>query len=132
MQILEPVIKNEKNYLEFKDYAISRRVIEKEGQDKNTGFDLDSAKIIVKELDGKYKKVFEEYSQYNQRLFKYMKDSGYISKEFYQKALEIYKKMYGDSPHLYIANSYNNLGSAYDSQGAYEEAIKFYQKCIGR
>jgi hypothetical protein len=91
MQILEPVIKNEKNYLEFKDYAISRRVIEKEGQDKKTGFDLDSAKIIVKELDGKYKKVFEEYSQYNQRLFKYMKDSGYISKEFYQKALELNK-----------------------------------------
>lgn len=91
MQILEPVIKNEKNYLDFKDYAISRRVIEKEGQDKKTGFDLDAAKTIVKEFDGKYKKVFEEYSQYNQRLFEYMKESGYISKEFYQKALELNK-----------------------------------------
>lgn len=45
---------------------------------------------------------------------------------FYQKALEMKKKVYGDQPHLDIATSYNNIGLTYDNQGNYDQALQYY------
>jgi len=91
VQIFEPIVKNEKDYNAFKRYAIAKRVIEKQSQNKKTGFDVNDAQIIVNKYNSKFEKPFREFSEYNQRLFEYMKDSGLISKEFYKTSLELNK-----------------------------------------
>ena len=47
----------------------------------------------------------------------------------HQKALEIRIKVVGHD-HTEVAASYSNIGSVYDSQGKYEEALEMYQKAL--
>ena len=91
LKILEPVLKSEKEYNAFIRYAIAKRVIEKEGQGKKTGFNLEDATAIVKKYDSVFNKPFKEFVEYNQTLFKYLLDSRLISKEFYKQAIELNK-----------------------------------------
>ena len=91
LKILDPVLKSEKEYNAFKRYAIAKRVIEKEGQGKKTGFNLEDATAIVKKYDSVFNKPFKEFVEYNQTLFKYLLDSRLISKEFYKQAIELNK-----------------------------------------
>ena len=51
------------------------------------------------------------------------------AKEYYQKALIIRKKIFGDE-HAYVAASYNNLGVVYQHLGQYSEAKEFYEKAL--
>ena len=48
---------------------------------------------------------------------------------YYEKALAIGKKLYGDK-HPDIATRYNNMGLAYDSKGEYDKAISYYEKAL--
>ena len=91
LKILDPDLKSEKEYNAFKRYAIAKRVIEKEGQGKKTGFNLEDATAIVKKYDSVFNKPFKEFVEYNQTLFKYLLDSRLISKEFYKQAIELNK-----------------------------------------
>tara|TARA_A100001391_G_scaffold20006_2_gene10996 strand:- start:2082 stop:6227 length:4146 start_codon:yes stop_codon:yes gene_type:complete len=91
LQILEPILKSEKDYTNFKNYAVAKRVVEKEGQGKQTGFNVEDAKIIIKQYDTKFNKTFKDFVDYNQRILRYVYDSGVISKQFYEKALELNK-----------------------------------------
>ena len=49
--------------------------------------------------------------------------------EYYQKAIAIDKKFYGEE-HPEIAIDYNNLGLAYRNKGEYDKAIDYYQKAL--
>ena len=44
-----------------------------------------------------------------------------------EKALVQIRKVYGEE-HPHVAQSYNNIGIALDSQGKYEEALIYFQK----
>ena len=48
---------------------------------------------------------------------------------FYEKALELTKKEYGEN-HVDVATSYNNIASVYNSQGKYDEALELYNKAL--
>jgi tetratricopeptide (TPR) repeat protein len=51
------------------------------------------------------------------------------AEKFYQRDLEIARKVYGDH-HQETASSLNNLAGAYDNQGKYDEAIELYLQAI--
>tara|TARA_R100001594_G_C4052427_1_gene265266 strand:+ start:2253 stop:6350 length:4098 start_codon:yes stop_codon:yes gene_type:complete len=91
LKIFDSFLKNEKQYEAFKRYSVAKRVVEKEPQGKKTGFSLEDAKAIVNKYEPVFNKTFKEFVDYNQTLFKYMLDSRLISKEFYQKAIELNK-----------------------------------------
>ena len=50
-------------------------------------------------------------------------------KELHEKALTIYKKIFGED-HADVATSYNNLASVYNSLGEYNEAKELYEKAL--
>ena len=75
-QILEPV----KNDLDgFREYMVAKRVIEKEGQGIETGFDLDYSRDVVKRGASKYEAVHQERLQYRDALLDYLQQSGIVS-----------------------------------------------------
>jgi len=49
--------------------------------------------------------------------------------EFHQKALKIRIKVLGIE-HPNVADSYNNIGLVYDSQGDYSNALKYLHKAL--
>ena len=49
--------------------------------------------------------------------------------EYYQKSLKIREKVYGKE-HPDTAESYNNIGSVYNSKGEYDKALEYYQKSL--
>jgi predicted enzyme related to lactoylglutathione lyase len=61
--------------------------------------------------------VYDKIGDYNKAL------------EFYEKALNIRKKVLG-TEHPNTATSYNNIGSTYDSMGDYNKALEFYENAL--
>ena len=51
------------------------------------------------------------------------------AKEFYEKALIIRKKIFGDE-HAAVGASYNNLGIVYRHLGQYHEAKEYHEKAL--
>jgi len=49
--------------------------------------------------------------------------------EYYEKALNIGKKIYGEE-HPNIATNYNNIGLAYYNKGDYDRALEYYKKAL--
>ena len=66
MKIIKKIT-SERDYEEFTAYAISKRVVEKEGQGYITGFNVEAAKSVVKSLEGKYEKMFRELNEYQNK-----------------------------------------------------------------
>jgi len=52
-----------------------------------------------------------------------------IALEYYQKALEIYEKVFG-TEHPDTAKSYNYIGLLYNNQGNYDKALEYYMKAL--
>ena len=61
--------------------------------------------------------VYQDLGQYNE------------AKEYYEKALIINKKIFGEE-HASVATSYNNLGSVYQHLGQYNEAKEYHEKAL--
>ena len=61
--------------------------------------------------------VYQHLGQYNE------------AKEYYEKALIIKKKIFGEE-HADVAASYNNLGIVYRHLGQYNEAKEYHQKAL--
>ena len=61
--------------------------------------------------------VYQDLGQYNE------------AKEYYEKALIIRKKIFGEE-HADVAASYNNLGSFYQDLGQYNKAKEYYKKAL--
>lgn len=75
----------------FEAYLISKRAIEVEGKDLKSGFDLDSAKQVVKEGGKKYEAAAQEFYQFENQNLKYLKDSGVISSQEFKNMTELNK-----------------------------------------
>ena len=90
MKIIKKIT-SERDYEEFTAYAISKRVVEKEGQGYITGFNVEAAKSVVKSLEGKYEKMFRELNEYQNKLVLYLKDAEVISKETFNVIMEANK-----------------------------------------
>tara|TARA_R110000787_G_scaffold203497_1_gene313985 strand:+ start:2329 stop:5988 length:3660 start_codon:yes stop_codon:yes gene_type:complete len=89
-QILEPV----KDDLDgIRVYAASKRSIELSQRDTpaETGIDIRAAKQVVKEGSQKYQPVFEEMVKYQNAVTAYLKDSGIISQNMFDKMVEANK-----------------------------------------
>jgi len=80
IQVLEP-IKNAKDMKEAISYFVSKRALEKAEQGKETGFPLEEARAVVRELGPKWEPVLKEVVQYQTRIMDYLVDSGIIARE---------------------------------------------------
>lgn len=88
--ILSPV-KDELNGL--RAYAAASRAIELEGRGKTTGLDMDAARTLVADAERttKYEPVLRELVGYQNRVTKYLKDSGVLSDATYNAMLDANK-----------------------------------------
>ncbi|CAF4060731.1 unnamed protein product [Rotaria sordida] len=70
-------------------------------------------------------------ANYNLQLGLVYKDIGEYSKAitFYERAIDIYKKMSPPSQ-LNLAAAYNNIGSVYDNMGEYSKALSSYERAL--
>ena len=80
IKVLEP-IKSLKDMKEAIAYFVSKRALEKAQQGKDTGFDLEKANTVVKELGAKWEPVLKEVVDYQTRIMDYLVDSGIIARE---------------------------------------------------
>ena len=80
IKVLEP-IKSLKDMKEAIAYFVSKRALEKAEQGKDTGFDLEKANTVVKELGAKWEPVLKEVVDYQTRIMDYLVDSGIIARE---------------------------------------------------
>lgn len=62
----------------FRAYIVSKRALELSGRDIETGILKEDAEAVVKDYDGKYRKVFEELKQFQDHSLNYLKQSGLI------------------------------------------------------
>ena len=71
----------------FNAYIVSKRALEQEAIGKKTGFDLEAAKTVVKE-GARFEKQSKEVLGYQNRMLKYLKDSGFLSEKSYESMVE--------------------------------------------
>ena len=92
-EILEPIGKDKKTYLEFNTYKVSKRILELEKRGINHGFDLIAAKEVVnnKKLSKKYESVSKELDAYQLRVLEYARDKGLITKDAFKAITEANK-----------------------------------------
>ena len=75
----------------FRIYAKSKRAIEIEAQGKKSGINIEAAKRVVKANKDKYEPIFREFVKYQDYPLQYLKDSGIISNDLYNKIKELNK-----------------------------------------
>ena len=80
IKVLDP-IKNAKDMKQAISYFVSKRALEKAEQGKETGFPLEEARTVVRELGPKWEPVLKEVVQYQTRIMDYLVDSGIIARE---------------------------------------------------
>ena len=92
-EILKPIGKDKKSYLEFNTYKISKRVVELNERGIDHGFDIKAAKEVIanKNLIKKYDKISNELDAYNLRILEYARDRGLITKEAFEAITEANK-----------------------------------------
>lgn len=83
--ILDP-IKDDRDG--FNAYVASKRALEVEAVGKESGFDLDAARTVVQEGKGKFEKASQQLTGFQNKVLKYLKDSGSISEDSYSKMVE--------------------------------------------
>lgn len=99
---------------------------------------------VAKHVDGRIKRMFcgndnigndMELTQISGQLFNnlgiiYIEQGEYDKAlEQYEKAIDIYRRMFGTN-HLLTAKTYNNISGVYRSQGNYKKALEFLMKAI--
>jgi len=87
-EILAPV----KGRLEdFEKYAVSRRAIELEGREIESGVSIRDARIIVERESDAFAEAFAQLVTYQDNMTRYLADSGVVSKELVEKIREANK-----------------------------------------
>ena len=75
----------------FRAYIAAKRAVELDGRGIESGFDIEAAKVVVK--NGKqYEAVARELTNYLNRLTKYLKDAGVVSEDAYKAMLDANKE----------------------------------------
>ena len=77
-------------YKDFIRYSISKRAVEKSLQGFETGVNIKASKQFIKE-NSKFEQPFRDVVKTSELLLKYLYDSGVLSKEVYQAALNFNK-----------------------------------------
>jgi hypothetical protein len=92
-EILKPIGKDKKSYLEFGSYKVAKRVVELQERGIDHGYDIKAAREVVanKELVKKYEKISKEFDGYNLRVLRYAKDKGLITEEAFDAIVEANK-----------------------------------------
>jgi hypothetical protein len=92
-QILKPIGKSKKTYLEFNTYKVAKRILELEKRGINHGFDLAAAKEVVnnKKLIENYESISKELDAYQLRVLEYARDRGAITPEAFEAIVEANK-----------------------------------------
>ena len=92
-EILKPIGKDKKTYLEFNTYKVSKRILELEKRGIDHGFDFAAAKEVVnnKKLSKKYESVSKELDAYQLRVLEYARDRGLITKDAFDAITEANK-----------------------------------------
>jgi len=67
----------------FRAYIVSKRALELSGRDIETGILREDAEAVVKDYDGKYRKVFEDLKKFQDHSLNYLKQSGLIDDSAY-------------------------------------------------
>lgn len=80
-QGLKTILEKAENLNELEAFMISKRAVEKSGQGMKTGFDVDAANAVVKQLSPKYEKLAKEVTEFSNNALKYVEDAGILSKE---------------------------------------------------
>ena len=83
--------------MEFNDYLIARRTVEKKSQSIETGIALGDAIAVMQDLRPKYDKLAKELDKYNDSLLQYARDSGLLSNDQYSQ-IKKNTLMYAPSP----------------------------------
>ena len=92
-EVLKPIGKDKKTYLEFSTYKVSKRILELEKRGIDHGFDFAAAKEVVnnKKLSKKYESVSKELDAYQLRVLEYVRDRGAITPEAFEFIVEANK-----------------------------------------
>ena len=92
-EILKPIGKDKKTYLEFNTYKVSKRILELEKRGVNHSFDFAAAKEVVnnKKLSKKYESISKELDAYQLRVLEYARDRGLITKDAFNAITEANK-----------------------------------------
>lgn len=114
-EILKPIA--EKDMDKFRQYIISKRVIEKEGQGIRTGFNLADAETIVNQVEKldnntEFINAHEKLQVYQDAILQRLVDGGLMSKEQYKKIKELNK----DYVPFYRALSLEESGGKYTGE----------------
>ena len=80
-----------KQYAELSSYLIARRVVEYNERGLASGFKLQEAKEVIKELKPKYDKIAKEIDVYQRQLLEYARDLGLIDKGAFNAMIEANK-----------------------------------------
>ena len=92
-EILKPIGKDKKAYLEFNTYKVAKRIIELQKRGIDHGFDIKAAREVVnnKKLIEKYEQISKEFDAYNLRVLRYAKDKGLITEDAFNAIVEANK-----------------------------------------
>lgn len=82
---LKPVGKNTKD---FETYAVASRAVELDARGINTGVDIAASKQVIRQGRQQFEAPFRGLVDYQNRLTEYLKSSGILDEETYQKMLE--------------------------------------------
>lgn len=88
---LRAILEKVDNIKDFEAYLVSKRVLEKTKQGKETGFDPIAAKEVVRQNKARFEKQAQEFVEFNNQVLKYAKDSGLLSEASYKKMIELNK-----------------------------------------
>ena len=94
--ILKDVIKTPDKYRDFTAYSIAKRALEKFAQGIETGFSASKAeraglKRVIEKFEKEFGQTHKELQEYQQRVLVYLKDSGLLPAELFQRVLELNK-----------------------------------------
>lgn len=78
---LRSILKEVESVETLEAFMISKRVLEKNAQGKQTGFDLEAAKKVVDQNKGKYEAAAKRVTEFSNRTLDYIAEAGLVSPE---------------------------------------------------
>lgn len=84
-EIIEPI----KDELDgFRDYLVSARALEIEASGRQSGFDVEAARIIVENGKAKFETAAKEFVEFQNANLKYARDAGILTEKAYRAMVE--------------------------------------------
>lgn len=84
----EIIAPHEKDYVGFRNFLVAARALEIAKSGRETGFDLAAAKEVVANGKETYGASAKEFTEFNNRMMKYLSDAGVVSEEAFASMKE--------------------------------------------